>query len=180
MSHSRASSTRGLQHARIALYALAMAASSSSPAPLPVPAHAPCWEEVIDDGHGDDDGVDDDDDDEFDVPYCASLSAALADAAPADESPTSIVEVRLWRDGQEALGLVLDASNHVVALRPCTPAAAAFDEGRLHVGDQVLSVCGVGCSEQQRVGEVLRALGQKKVYELQLRRSAEPPAHLPS
>ena len=58
-----------------------MAASSSSPAPLPVPAHAPCWEEVIDDGHGDDDGVDDDDDDEFDVPYCASLSAALADAA---------------------------------------------------------------------------------------------------
>ena len=157
-----------------------MAASSSSPAPLPVPAHAPCWEEVIDDGHGDDDGVDDDDDDEFDVPYCASLSAALADAAPADEPPTSIVEVRLWRDGQEALGLVLDASNHVVALRPCTPAAAAFDEGRLHVGDQVLSVCGVGCSEQQRVGEVLRALGQKKVYELQLRRYAEPLAHLPS
>ena len=76
---------------------------------------------MIDDGHGDDDGVDDDGDDEFDVPYCASLSAALADAAPADEPPTSIVEVRLWRDGQAALGLVLDASNHVVALRPGTP-----------------------------------------------------------
>ena len=160
-----------------------MAASSSSPAPLPVTANAPCWEEVVDDGEGDDDGVDDDDDDDddkFDVPYSASLSAALAAAPPAEEPLTTVVEVRLWRDGQAALGLVLDASNHVVALRPCSPAAAAFDEGRLHVGDQVLSVCGAGCSEQQRVGEVLRALGPKKVYELQLRRYAEPPAHLPS
>ena len=141
----------------------------------------------MDDGDGDDSGVgddddedDDDDDDEFDVPYSASLSAALAAASLAEEPSTTIVEARLWRDGQAALGLVLDASNHVVALRPCSPAAAAFDEGRLHVGDQVLSVCGVCCSEQQRVGEVLRALGPKKVYELQLRRYAEPPAHLPS
>ena len=157
-----------------------MAASSSPPAPLPVTAHAPCWEEVVDDGDGDDDGVDDDDDDEFEIPYSASLSAALAAAPTAEEPPSTTVEVRLWRDGQAALGLVLDASNHVVALRPCSPAAAAFDEGRLHVGDQVLSVCGVGCSDQQRVGEVLRALGPKKVYELQLRRYAEPPAHLPS
>ena len=157
-----------------------MAASSSPPVPLPVTAHAPCWEEVVDDGDGDDDGVDDDDDDEFEIPYSASLSAALAAAPTAEEPPSTTVEVRLWRDGQAALGLVLDASNHVVALRPCSPAAAAFDEGRLHVGDQVLSVCGVGCSDQQRVGEVLRALGPKKVYELQLRRYAEPPAHLPS
>ena len=158
-----------------------MAASSSPPAPLPVTAHAPCWEEVVDDGDGEDDGVDDDDnDDEFEIPYSASLSAALAAAPTAEEPPSTTVEVRLWRDGQAALGLVLDASNHVVALRPCSPAAAAFDEGRLHVGDQVLSVCGVGCSDQQRVGEVLRALGPKKVYELQLRRFAEPPAHLPS
>eukprot|EP00964_Phaeocystis_antarctica_P155208 scaffold124253_cov39-Phaeocystis_antarctica.AAC.1 len=157
-----------------------MAASSSPPVPPAVTAHAPCWEEVEDDGDGDDDGVDDDDDDEFEVPYSASLSAALAAAPPAEELPSTTVEVRLWRDGQAALGLVLDASNHVVALRPCSPAAAAFDEGRLHVGDQVLSVCGVSCSDQQRVGEVLRALGPKKVYELQLRRYAEPPAHLPS
>ena len=157
-----------------------MAASSSPPAPLPVTAHTPCWEEVVDDCDCDDDGVDDDDDDEFEVPYSASLSAALAAAPTAEEPSSTTVEVRLWRDGQAALGLVLDASNHVVALRPCSPAAAAFDEGRLHVGDQVLSVCGVGCSDQQRVGEVLRALGPKKVYELQLRRYAEPPAHLPS
>ena len=170
-----ASDARGAFGARTA-----MAASSSSPARLPVTANAPCWEEVVDDGDGDDDGVDDDDGDEFDVPYSASLSAALAAAPRAEEPSTTIVEVRLWRDGQAALGLVLDASNHVVALRPCSPAAAAFDEGRLHVGDQVLSVCGAGCSEQQRVGEVLRALGPKKVYELQLRRFAEPPAHLPS
>ena len=97
----------------------------------------------MDDGEGDDDGVDDDDDDDddkFDVPYSASLSAALAAAPPAEEPLTTVVEVRLWRDGQAALGLVLDASNHVVALRPCSPAAAAFDEGRLHVGDQVLSI----------------------------------------
>ena len=162
-----------------------MAVSSS--ACLPVAACAPCWKEVVDD-HNDDDGDGDDDDDdddenELDVPYSASLSASLADAPPAVAPPTAtdaIVEVRLWRDGQEALGLVLDATNHIVALRHGSPAAAAFDEGRLHVGDQILSVCGVGCSEQQRVGEVLRALGPKKVYELRLHRYAQPPAHLPT
>ncbi len=116
-------------------------------------------------------------DEEFEIPYSAALSAALAAAStPADRE----VEVRLWREGQGPLGLVLDATNYVVALRHGTPGAAAFDEGRLHVGDQVLSVCGVACSEQRRVGEVLRELGAKQVFDFRLRRSAEPPAHLPT
>ena len=152
----------------------------ASTACLPEGAITPCWEEV--DADEVDGGVpmSESDDDELDVPYSASLSAALAAAPPMVVPRITIVEVRLWRDGQAALGLVLDVSNHVVALRPGSPAAAAFDEGRLHVGDQVLSVCGIGCSEQRRVGELLRALGPKKVYELRLRRYAEPPAHLPT
>ena len=62
------------------------------------------------------------------------------------------VEVRLLRKGNERLGLVLDSSNVVVALRDATPAAMS---GEIFVGDVVLAVQGHLCSPERRVASYL-------------------------
>ena len=116
---------------------------------------------------GDDD---DDDDDGFadgEEVWEISFSTSVREKPPVDE----IVEVRLFRKGDERLGLVLDATNVVVALREGTPAAQS---GEIFVSDTVLAVQGVACSAERRVAQLLRELPDAAVYAFTIRRSLAP------
>ena len=104
---------------------------------------------------------DDSDDELWEIPFSAD-----AEEVPVDET----VEVRLFRRGDERLGLVLDAGNIIVALREGTPASAS---GELFVGDQILAVQGVACSEKRRVAQLLRELPDAPVYAFTVRRALD-------
>ena len=104
----------------------------------------------------------DDDDDEWEIPFANEEEAAL---------PTSqTLDVRLTRQGEERLGLVLDAANVIVALREGTPAERSAE---LFVGDTVLAVQGVACSSERRVAQLLRELPDAAVYVFTVRRALD-------
>ena len=96
----------------------------------------------------------------WEIPYAESDREALLQ----DE----VLEVRLFRKGEERLGLVLDATNVVVALREGTPAAQS---AQIFVGDTVLAVQGVACSAERRVAQLLRELPDAAVYAFTVRRA---------
>ena len=105
---------------------------------------------------------DDDDEEEWEIPFAAAGAAVMPD--------TQTLDVRLMRVGDERLGLVLDASNVIVALREGTPAARSTE---LHVGDTVLAVQGVACSPERRVAQLLRELPDTAAYVFTVRRSLD-------
>ena len=96
----------------------------------------------------------------WEIPFAADEE----EAPPQDET----VEVRLLRKGSERLGLVLDSSNVVVALRDGSPAALS---GEIFVGDAILAVQGHLCSPERRVAQLLRELPDAAVYAFTLRRA---------
>lgn len=78
------------------------------------------------------------------------------------------VDVKLFRKDGERLGLVLDEQNVVVALRDGTPAERS---GEIFVGDKVLAVQGVACTDDKRVAVLLRELPDAAVYTFTLKRA---------
>ena len=114
-------------------------------------------------GDADDSGSSDE---EWEIPFSASGEAAPATAQE--------IEVRLPLKAGERLGLVLDAGNVVVALRPDTVAARSNE---ILVGDRVLAVQGEPCSAERRVAQLLRDLPQAAVYVLTLERALEAELH---
>ena len=112
------------------------------------------------------DGDDEEDEEEWEIPF------AMDSGAPTETA--EIVDVRIARKGNERLGLVLDETNVIVALREDTPAAASGD---LFVGDTVLAVQGVTCSLEKRVAQLLRELPDAATYVFTVRRAldASPP-----
>lgn len=109
------------------------------------------------------DGDDEDDDeDQWEIPFAMELP----EAPNLDE----IVDVRLLRKADERLGLVLDASNVIVALRDDTPAARS---GGLFVGDTVLAVQGVACTAERRVAQLLRELPDAPTYVFTVKRALD-------
>ena len=111
---------------------------------------------VLEDNEGSDD--DDDDDDEWEIPYAEKEEGPETDA---------YLEVRLHREGNERLGLVLDEQNCVVMLREGTPAA---NSGEIEVGDEIVEVQGVAVSRERRVAMLLRDLPDAAVYALKIKR----------
>ena len=113
---------------------------------------------VLEDNDGSDDDDDDDDDDEWEIPY-----------AEKEEGPETdtFLEVRLHREGNQRLGLVLDEQNCVVMLRENTPAAIC---GEIEVGDEIVELQGVMVSRERRVATLLRELPDAAVYVLKIKR----------
>jgi hypothetical protein len=83
----------------------------------------------INEGRSGTNGADDDDDDEWEIPFAESESTPIE---------SEVLEIRLHKEGDERLGLVLDELNFVVMLRELSPAARS---GELEVGDEILEVC---------------------------------------
>ncbi|KAL1520670.1 hypothetical protein AB1Y20_022240 [Prymnesium parvum] len=102
--------------------------------------------------------TDDDGEVQWEIPF-----AEREDAPETDE----VLEVRLRREGNERLGLVLDEENSVVLLREGTPASRC---GEIEVGDQILEVQGVEVTRERRVATLLRDLPEAAVYVLKIRR----------
>ena len=96
---------------------------------------------------------------QWEIPYSA------VEEKPPDDT---VVEVRLMRKGNERLGLVLDASNVVVALRPETPASLSCE---IFTGDQILAVQGIECTAEKRVAQLLRELPDAAVYAFTVKRA---------
>lgn len=112
---------------------------------------------VLEENEGED--VDEDDgDDEWEIPF-----------AEKEEGPEThaVFEVRLHREGNERLGLVLDEQNCVVMLREGTPAARS---GEIEIGDQIMELQGVQVTPQRRVAVLLRELPDAAVYSLKIKR----------
>lgn len=116
--------------------------------------------EVNEGDHGEGNATDSDGDrEELEIPFLAT------EVAPLEELEK---EVRLHREGDEQLGLVLDASNVVVMLREDTPASRS---GQFEVGDHVVAVQGVEVNKERRVAMVLRELADAAVVVIRLRRA---------
>lgn len=111
---------------------------------------------------GPDGDAEDEYEQEWEIPF-----ATEGPSAPITET---IFDVRIPRKGDERLGLVLDASNVIVALREGTPAAAS---GEIFVGDTVLAVQGVACSTEKRVALLLRELPDAATYVFTVRRTLD-------
>ena len=104
----------------------------------------------------------DDDDDEWEIPFAEDGRAALPEV--------EMLDIRLTRRGDERLGLVLDESNVLVALREGTPAASS---GELLIGDTVVAVQGVACSAERRVAQLLRELPDAASFVFTVRRALD-------
>ncbi len=103
----------------------------------------------------------DTDEDEVEVPYMPGR--------PPDE--THVIDVARPIGG--ALGLVLDETNTVVALREGSPAERC---ARFVLGDVVVGVNGVPVGADLRVGALLRSLPPSPTCSVEVRRAAVPRA----
>lgn len=95
----------------------------------------------------------------WEIPFAEEVTS------PADYE---ILDVRLWPEAGERLGLVLDEDNTVVMLREHSPAERC---GGLLPGDRVLALQGAPCSRERRVAQLLRELPDAAVYVLTIHRA---------
>ena len=110
------------------------------------------------------DAEDSDDEEEWEIPFAKSEE---------EQPDETIVDVRIIRKGNERLGLVLDETNVIVALREGTPAAHSGD---LFVGDEILAVQGIACSLEKRVAQLLRELPDVPTYVFTVKRALDATA----